>query len=708
MHRRRHRVVVPLLILSGFANLSVAQTSGFVPGSRELFVMDFANQPLGDTPKELRVLRGKAQIVEKEGAHMLRAAEPMEFMINLKENLPEAFTLEFDLIPKACCNPEDLSFEGTPSQSRSPSSSNVEWRPSRVSVVGGGEHFQMPMPQDLSEILPSAPTKVNVSFDASGMKLYAHDRLVATLPGRKFAHGRVLRVFLGGQDDDLYAVYLGRVRIGAGGAPSGPIANNGPTPQVSNNTSSTSSTATPTSAPSNPAATPLPGLKVTVMLGALGPVVSWPPVADATGYSVTRQKIDDVVCCNSSSGRTYISATTWQDQPPPMSGTYNYLVLANTPAGLLRGEAQLGYRKPDASATGTSSTSPTASTPTTSTPTQPTTTTTTTTPTTINGVLATTTGTVTPMTAPATGTPTTGTMVGTAPIGTINPTIVSTTGGTPSDPNGGTGAPNNVPRYRVTFTGFRVLKTTPEPPVAPDGQYDEAYVAAAVILWDRKALTVRARSDVRTREYGDVGNGTFYGTRIKAGTGSATGGLWARDGADPVPVDFDPTAATIPAPATDRFPLLVWEGPLSPGVEAVLVVPTIWDRDIDSRPYTVWKDTWGTAPLAAFFANPLVTSQMIDPQLSSTTPRVSVGVPYVITPQDAAAHVKDRPIGVFAEPPTLPAAVGYVDRHAMITQEKLASLAPGGHMTLAIPFVEPATPITGASYTLYLRIDRIQ
>jgi len=705
MTRHRRCTVSAIVGLCGITNLSIAQSSPFVPGTRDLFVMDFAKMPLGDMPKELRVLKGKAQVVEKEGAHMLRAAEPMEFMINLKENLPEAFTLEFDLIPKACCNPEDISFEGTPSQSRSQSSSNVVWQPSTVIVAGGGEYFQTPMPQDLSEILPSAPTKIGVSFDASGMKLYTHDRLIATLPGRKFAHGRVLRVFLGGQDDDLHAVYLGRVRIGAGGAPSGPVANTGPTPQISNTTSSTTSTGTTTSAPSNPAVTPLPGLKVTVMLGAVGPVVSWPPVADATGYSVTRQKVDDVTCCNSSSGRTYISATSWQDQPPPVSGTYNYLVLANTPAGLLRGEAQFGYRKPETSAT-TSTTTTTSMTSTTSTPPASMTSTP---PATVTGVLATTTGTATPIAATATGTPTTGTLVGTAPVGSISPTVMSPTGGTSSTTtNGGTGMPDDAARYRVTLAGFRVIKPTTEPPASPDGLYDEAYAAAAVILWDRKTLTVRARSDARTREYGDIGNGTFYGTRIKAGTATATGGLWIQNGADQAPVEFDPNGATIPSPATDRFPLVVWEGALSPGVEAVLVVPTIWDRDIDSRLYTVWKETWATAPLGAFFANPLVTSEMIDPQLSSTTPRITAGPPFVIALQDVATHVKDRPIGVFAEPPTLPIAVGYVDRHVMITREKLAALAPGGHTTLAVAFVEPTTPITGASYTLYLRVDRIQ
>lgn len=700
----RYGLAAALVILVGGAQNALAQAETFVPGSRELFVMDFTKQPLGDMPKELRVLQGKGQVVEKEGAHMLRAAEPMEFMINLKENLPEAFTVEFDLIPKACCAPEDISFEGTPSQSRSPSSSHVVWRTGTVIVVGGGEYFQIPMPQDLSEILPNAPTRFNVSVDASGMKLYTHDRYIASLSGRKFAHGRVLRVFLGGQDDDLHAVYLGRIRIAAGGAPSGPVANNGPTPQISNNTSSTSSTATSTttSSPTNPGTTPLPGLKVTVMLGALGPVVSWLPVADATGYSVTRQKIDDVGCCNSSSGRGYITATTWQDQPPPVSGTYNYLVLANTPAGLLRGEAQLGYRKPEASGVATSSTTPTTSTTTTQT------TTTTTTPTTVTGVLATTTGTATPMTAPATGVPTTGTMVGTAPAGTISPTIVSPTGGSPAVVNGGTGAPDDVARYRVTLTGFRVSNTTAEPPTAPDGKYDEAYAAAAVILWDRKTSSVRSRGDVRTREYGDIGNGTFYGTRIKAGTGSATGGIWVGNGVEQIPADYDPSGSTIPAPTTDRFPLAVWEGSLTAGIEALLIVPSLWDRDIDSSPYTLWKQGWASTPLTSFFANPLITSQMIDPRLAVATPDIIVFTPFILTTPDAAAHIKDRPIGVFAQPPLVPVAVAYHDRHVMITREKLASLAAGASTTLAIPLEEPPSIVTGAKYTLYLRIDRLQ
>jgi hypothetical protein len=322
-----------------------AQTAGstFVAGSRELFALDLASVPSGSLPKGIRTLRGKLSVVTKDGAPMLKASEPAEFLVSLPEALPEAFTLEFDIIPKACCNPSDLEFEGTPASSRSPTSANVEWHPQTVYIVGGGAVSQTPMPQDLAEILPSAMTHVNVNIDAGGLKLYTNDRLITTLPGRKFAHGRVLRVALGGQDDDRHAVYLGRLRIGAGGAPNTILGSTAPTANVSNNTS-------PTGVISNTAmqaGAPLSGLTVTVTTSAAGPLVGWQAVPRATGYAVKRWKLDDIACCNNASGTTFTAASPWQDKPLPMSGTYVYRVTANTPVGQLMGEAQFGFRMPE-------------------------------------------------------------------------------------------------------------------------------------------------------------------------------------------------------------------------------------------------------------------------------------------------------------------------------------------------------------------------
>ena len=211
---RRYASSVALLIAVVAAREGSGQsTGGFVAGTRQIYTLDLSSAPAGSLPKDVSLLRGKAEVVTKDGSPMLRATEPAEVLIRLPEVLPQAFTLEFDLIPKSCCAPEDIGFEGTPAIARSPTSSHVTWNTTTLIVVGGGEYFQIPTPQELAETLPMAPMKFNAVIDASGMKLYINDKVLATLPDREFAHGRVLRVSLGGTDDKDNAVYLSRLRI---------------------------------------------------------------------------------------------------------------------------------------------------------------------------------------------------------------------------------------------------------------------------------------------------------------------------------------------------------------------------------------------------------------------------------------------------------------------------------------------------------------
>jgi hypothetical protein len=178
------------------------------------------------------------------------------------------------------------------------------------------------------------------------VKMYTNGRRLFTLTERKFVRGRVLRVSLGGQDDDKYAVYLSRLRI-ADLAPS-IVTSNAPQAgprSVSVMPTQPNATSTPAvTPPAGAAASTVPdGFTVNVTPSTGGPVVSWPAVPSASGYTVSRYKIDDVQCCNASSGRGWLTALSWQDAPPPVSGRYVYLVLASTPAGQVRGQATFDY-----------------------------------------------------------------------------------------------------------------------------------------------------------------------------------------------------------------------------------------------------------------------------------------------------------------------------------------------------------------------------
>ena len=191
------------------------QNGGFTAGSRELFSINFATEPVGEFPKSLRLRQGTMDIVEKDGQKMLKASDLAEFLVNLREVMPKDFTLEIDLVPKECCAPQDISFEGTMTINQGEASAHVLWRRESLQVVGGApnNNVDKPMPEDLAATLPGQLTEIRVSVDGTNLKLFTNGREVLNLTGRTFARSRVLRVFLGGQDDKEQAVYLARLRV---------------------------------------------------------------------------------------------------------------------------------------------------------------------------------------------------------------------------------------------------------------------------------------------------------------------------------------------------------------------------------------------------------------------------------------------------------------------------------------------------------------
>ncbi|HSE53168.1 MAG TPA: hypothetical protein VLB00_13325, partial [Gemmatimonadales bacterium] len=91
----------------------VAFSAGFQPGGQQLFALDLRSTPVGEFPISLGFLDGTMEVVLKNGVRMLKASAASAFLITLPQVLPQDFTVEFALVPKACCNPHDLSIEGT-------------------------------------------------------------------------------------------------------------------------------------------------------------------------------------------------------------------------------------------------------------------------------------------------------------------------------------------------------------------------------------------------------------------------------------------------------------------------------------------------------------------------------------------------------------------------------------------------------------------
>lgn len=197
--------------------------SGFTPGKRSLFSLDLKGTEVGELPKGIKLLKGSLTVAEKDGAHMMMTAEPTEFLVNLPETLPADFTIELDVVPRACrCMPADLMFEGTPSRSRSASSAEIEWMKTSISVIGGGPMVEKPVPPDLSEALAGSLTEIGASFNGTAFTLVTNGTTLYTDASRKFVRGRVIRFTVAGQDEHENAMYIARLRIATNSPPPPP------------------------------------------------------------------------------------------------------------------------------------------------------------------------------------------------------------------------------------------------------------------------------------------------------------------------------------------------------------------------------------------------------------------------------------------------------------------------------------------------------
>ena len=194
----------------------------FTVGGRDLLVLDFAGTAGGDFPSTIQSLGGVMNVVDRGGIHMLRASAVSSFLITLPQPLPRDFTVEATLIPKVEAKPEDIAYEGTPVINQGRNSANVMWHPTSIRANGGGvDNFEAVLPQAIQMTIGRL-TQVVMKVEGQTIKVYTNGRLLATMPNRLFVRSRVLRVFLGGQDDATQAVYLAQLRIVDNAAPVGP------------------------------------------------------------------------------------------------------------------------------------------------------------------------------------------------------------------------------------------------------------------------------------------------------------------------------------------------------------------------------------------------------------------------------------------------------------------------------------------------------
>jgi len=272
-------------------------------------------------------------------------------------------------------------------------------------------------------------------------------------------------------------------------------------------------------------------------------------------------------------------------------------------------------------------------------------------------------------------------------------------------------------RYRIVISGFAAAKETVDRDT--DGRKDEVYAAAAFVLWDRRdGRMVSVPNVVWSREYGDI-RGQTNG-RIQAGSAGRGGGLWGGNGGDYAPASSDPRAPVGPPPVGDQLPLMVFEGGLSKGAEALLIAPSLWESDGRRLAFDNYATNWRAGGVSRLINSPAVQNQLSNPSVTSavvpgdptlqtiaTVANIFTGGvvgSYLLGATTLITNQVDRPIGLTP----YQNADQYQDRVVVVTWEKLQSLAVGAGISIAIPFAEPFDNQLNGIYTAYLRVERIQ
>lgn len=147
--------------------------------------------------------------------------------------------------------------------------------------------------------------------------------------------------------------------------------------------------------------------------------------------------------------------------------------------------------------------------------------------------------------------------------------VAKNTGTTPSAPSAGT--------YRVTMTGLMCLRNI------TNGE-DAVYGAAVIRQYDRRSGQATMFTNANTWVYGDT-NG-MIGQRIQAGSRGPMGGIGAGDF---VPTGFIVGPKDTLPPQPNLFPMTLWQGTLTDGVDALVISPSLWINYGDNSMFSNWN-----------------------------------------------------------------------------------------------------------------------
>jgi len=168
----------------------------FVPGDRVIFFDDFATEQVGNFPRRLEFEEGNMEVAEWNKVRWLRSSTASKFSIILPEELPQKFTIEFDMY-----------------------TGSAGWN--AVGIIGGSDSDDQTKPfwdvtNRLAGLLKHPGTTIamgkvddgaygqtmhcRVMADGAYMKVYVNENRVANVPNANFIRSKTLHFAITAND----------------------------------------------------------------------------------------------------------------------------------------------------------------------------------------------------------------------------------------------------------------------------------------------------------------------------------------------------------------------------------------------------------------------------------------------------------------------------------------------------------------------------
>ncbi|HUQ83943.1 MAG TPA: OmpA family protein [Gemmatimonadaceae bacterium] len=195
-------------------NAKVWENYDFVPGNKVLFYTDFAEDKVGNFARGLKYVSGPIEVVERDGAKLLRSTGKSTILIPVGRKLPERFTLELDVLSTNTGIVDQIVIEGGKDRGRTENSAEIDWSPRGTFIIGSGQNggtSSVSIPDAMQAQLINAPAHLRVLMDSGYFKMYVNERRMYNNPDLQFRRDSVIRVEVYGTDE--LPVFLTSVRL---------------------------------------------------------------------------------------------------------------------------------------------------------------------------------------------------------------------------------------------------------------------------------------------------------------------------------------------------------------------------------------------------------------------------------------------------------------------------------------------------------------